>query len=151
MVIYRTRPTLETFIRLNNTDTHELRQLLTEFPKLRKLEAACAAFVNFGHQQNDLVLPINTTIKELNLKCWDFEDDENHHSIHQEVLTAVPRLELLEIDQLPMELMEFIALNLKSLKKLKYTEVEDGALERYEAMKIDEIQGLNRDIECSEV
>jgi hypothetical protein len=40
---------------------------------------------------------------------------------------------------------------MKNLKNLKYTEVEERVLKRYEMMKIEEIGGLNGDIEYGSV
>jgi hypothetical protein len=47
--------------------------------------------------------------------------------------------------------MEFIAQNLQVLKILRYETVEDGALERYEEMKQEEVEGTNTNIECVKI
>jgi hypothetical protein len=145
------RQSLQTFICVLTCSKYEVRRLLGEFPKLTKLEIPSYSWDAWGEDFHnfDAPLPINTTIKELSL--WIMDDEENRRAIYEEVLSAVPRLESLEVEELTTELMEFIALNMKSLKKLKYKNAGNGALERYEAMKTEEVEGLNADIECSKV
>jgi hypothetical protein len=135
------RQNLQTLVISQNCCKTRFHQILVEFPDLKNLEAElcdCTWILD----DEDGPIPVNSTIKELKLR--NVGDDE----FLQYLLPSLPALVSLEITWLSIELIEFIAQNLHQLEKLTYQELDEGTLERYEEMKNEEIEGVNKNIQC---
>jgi hypothetical protein len=141
----------------------KVHRYLKLFPKLTKLEMKHEkenSWYDYHSDDEDkqfyddnYVLPINMKIKHLKLRDFKhFPDDLYSRGMHSsEILTALPALVSLDIGQLTLRLIEFVARNMQVLKKLRYETVEDGALARYEGMKLEEDEGINTNIECIQI
>jgi hypothetical protein len=127
---------------------YELRDLLTQYPKLTTLEftQCCDKDWDRSSSVRNFKLPVNTTIKSLKLQ---FKGNESTEVCCREMLLALPELESLDIEKLSLETMEFIALNLLKLKELKCDTVEGGAWERYEELMQDGVEVMNSEIQLS--
>lgn len=132
--------TLQTVISLGCSSKSDVLKFISKFPKLTTLEVECCSCR--WNENEDEEPHINTTITNLSLKFFTFSP---------EILLTVPALEMFHVDQLSTELMEFIALNMLVLKELSYTEVEEGALERYEKIKTERVERMNAEIQCRKV
>jgi hypothetical protein len=120
---------------------------LSEFTKLTKLELSRCNNADWQEDEQQQDLPVNKNIKSLNLLTGQENRYEPFDLVSQDILVALPELESLYVENLTVDLMEFIALNLHKLKQLSCRSAEDGAWERYEEMKQTEVVGINSKIQ----
>jgi hypothetical protein len=143
------RKHLKSFIPIGRCCRSMIRFILVDFPELEKLEiTACHCFATADENYQDNPRPINTKIKDLTFHCFDHNVEEYHDQSVIRLVSSLPALVSLDIEWLSTESIEFIATNLQKLEKLSYRNVSDGALERYQQMKLDEVEKINKNIHC---
>jgi hypothetical protein len=67
----------------------------------------------------------------------------------QKILSSLPELVNLDIQKMITELIEFIALNLPKLKRIKCGSIEAGAWNRYEEIKREGVEEINEQIQLN--
>lgn len=108
--------------------------------KLQSLEILC----DYGLSFDSMILAYDPNTSIVDLKFSDTIRTSRIFAIKQRILRSLPELRRLELsERLSIDMMEFIATNMMKLETLTYTSAEDGALQRYENMQIEQPVNMN--------
>jgi hypothetical protein len=135
---------LKTAVVIGTLCTFNIRDFLSKYKELETLEFDhCSQGFNVVFRVEEF--KVNKKVKNLSAK--KASDSESDLAIFKQLLAALPDLENLYVAKLTKDLMEFIAANNRKLKQLKFCEIEDGTVEKFEEMRRQGQKEVNLDMQ----
>jgi hypothetical protein len=128
------KKSLKTAVVIGNISESCINDFLSQYIKVESLEfESCLYDPNCSHE-----FKVNKKIKNLSLKTSDY--------LVNALLVALPELETLYVPSLTKNLMKFVADKNRKLKQVKFSEIEDGTMEKFEEMQRQGQKEVNLDI-----